>query len=55
MIATAAQNTPEIKLWKFDLDVLMLEPHIRIETKNDLGINYLIETGEQSLVAVDTT
>jgi hypothetical protein len=55
MIATAARNTPEIRLWKFDLETLMLEPHTRIETSMTDGINFLIEVSEIQLVAIDTT
>ncbi len=55
IIATAARNTPEIRLWKFDVETLMLEPHTRIETSMSDGINFLIETSDNQLVAVDTT
>jgi hypothetical protein len=53
-LVTAAFDKPEFKMWTFDQEKCLLEPHIMIKTSFSNGIRFILETAPEQLVCVDT-
>ena len=51
---TTAFDKPEFKMWTFDAEKCLLEPHIMIRTSFGNGIRFVLETAPEQLVCVDT-
>jgi hypothetical protein len=53
-LVTTAFDKPEFKMWTFDQEKCLLEPHIMIRTSFSNGIRFVLETAPEQLVCVDT-
>ena len=54
MIATAALNVNEFRIWKYDEKESTLSKHIKVDSSLDQGIKFLMQSSETQIVAVDT-
>ena len=53
LIGTASEGAKEFRLWKLQLEDLVLFPYLKIETTFTEGIKYLLETQDTQLAAAN--